>query len=399
MDHAIGQVVSALEGSGLRKNTLILFFSDNGALSHHEGGKYPPPDPALRDFSSNAPLRGHKTEAYEGGIRVPAIVNWPRCLAPRVVTTPLHAVDWYPTLARLVGLHDSEQPHWDGVDVWPVLTGRTSRLRTRNLYWVTGERRKWVALLRDGWKIVRRAGKDWELYHVACDPHELENLADDCPQRLRCLVQQYECEWSRDGGSKTLFDGVSLQGWTTVDGQPVTSPGWKVVDGAICFKPVQPRPGHIMTQRPFENFRLSFEWKIAPGGNAGLKYRVKSYSGKFRGCEYQILDDTGYGQPLPLRKTTGALYDLYAPKERKQLKPPGEFNSSTIVVRDDRIEHWLNGQRILVARVGDAEWQQRVADSKFNELPAFCQNRIGRIMLTDHHSEGAYRNFKFEPLP
>ena len=399
MDQAIGQVVAALDRSGTRENTFILFFSDNGALRNHVGGKYPPPDPALSNFSSNAPLRGHKTEAYEGGIRVPAVVNWPAELSPRVVETPLHAVDWYPTLARLIQPQESAEPNWDGVDVWNILTGETNQLAPRNLYWVTGERRKWVAVLRDDWKIVRRENNDWELFHLASDPNETKNLALDYPERLRCLIQQYECEWASDGGTETLFDGVSLEGWTTADGEPVTSPGWSVVDGMISFKPVKPRPGHIMTERPFKNFRLSFEWKIAPGGNGGLKYRVRDYSGKWRGCEYQILDDAGYKKPMPPVNTTGALYDLYPPNNKKQLNPPGEFNSSTIVVQDDHIEHWLNGQRILVARVGDDTWRQRVAVSKFNELPEFGENPIGQIMLTDHHSESWYRKFKFEPLP
>lgn len=198
MDHVVGEIVAALERLGERENTLILFFSDNGGLRNHVGGKYPPPDPPLTDFSSNEPLRGQKAEVYEGGIRVPALINWPKMLSPRVVKEPLHAVDWYPTLASLIQSSHGQQREWDGVDIWPILAGHKPQLETRNLYWVTGETRKWVALLRDEWKILRREGQDWEMYHLATDPGETRNRADAESQRFYDLLQHYEREWSRD---------------------------------------------------------------------------------------------------------------------------------------------------------------------------------------------------------
>ena len=97
LDSAIGRIVDALDQSGHRDNTLLVFFSDNGGLNSHVGGKYPPPDPPLHNFSSNLPLRGQKGETYEGGIRVPAFVNWPTVLQSRKVTAPGHVVDWLPT--------------------------------------------------------------------------------------------------------------------------------------------------------------------------------------------------------------------------------------------------------------------------------------------------------------
>ena len=92
------------------------------------------------------------------------------------------------------------------------------------------------------------------------------------------------------------------------------------------------------------------------------------------------------------------MYDLYAPNDRKRLKPPGQFNSSRIVVQDDRVEHWLNGSLIVSARIGDDQWKERLACSKLDEYEDFGRNRFGRIMLTDHKSEVWYRNIQFEPL-
>jgi hypothetical protein len=80
-------------------------------------------------------------------------------------------------------------------------------------------------------------------------------------------------------------------------------------------------------------------------------------------------------------------------------RPAGEYNEARIVVQGNRIEHWLNGQRVVNATVGDEEWQRRIAASKFSDVPDFARNPRGKIMLTDHGSEVWYRNFVFEPAP
>jgi hypothetical protein len=80
------------------------------------------------------------------------------------------------------------------------------------------------------------------------------------------------------------------------------------------------------------------------------------------------------------------------------LKPAGEWNQARIVVRGARIEHWLNGSLIVTANVGDEEWQKRIAESKFSDAADFGTNRMGRIMLTDHGSDVAYRKFVFQAL-
>jgi hypothetical protein len=191
------------------------------------------------------------------------------------------------------------------------------------------------------------------------------------------------------------FDGRSLAGWATLDGRPVTQ-GWQAADGMISLKKDGRRAGHIVTRQEFGDFDLSFEFKIAQRGNSGLKYRVRKYGNKVLGCEYQIFDDPpGRGAG---KGSAGALYDLYEPGPEKQLKPAGEWNLARIVVRGDKIEHWLNGRQIVSATVGDAEWQRRIAASKFSDVPEFGRNRTGQIMLTDHGSEVWYRNFVFQSL-
>jgi hypothetical protein len=195
-------------------------------------------------------------------------------------------------------------------------------------------------------------------------------------------------------GPPNPFDGKSLAAWTKIDGKPVTD-GWEVVDGMIHLKKDGKGSGHIITVNEFGDFTLTFEWKIAVGGNSGVKYRVRSYGNKVLGCEYQIYDDEGKKKMLP-RNSAGSLYDLYEPNSSKQLKPAGEWNQAKIVVRGNSIEHWLNGQQVVAATVGDSEWKKRISESKFSEYQDFSQQPRGKLMLTDHGSEVWYRNFSFE---
>lgn len=189
---------------------------------------------------------------------------------------------------------------------------------------------------------------------------------------------------------KALFNGSSLEGWTTVSGKPVTK-GWEVVDGELHLSVAGDRGGSIVTDREYTNFELHFSWRIAPGGNNGIKYRVREYDGRTLGLEYQIIDDDGHKSKLKPLHRTGSIYDLYDADPSRFLRPAGEYNDSRIVVRDGQIEHWLNGQQVAFAQVGTDDWMQRVAKSKFAEREGFGQYRTGKIMLTDHNSEVWFR--------
>lgn len=187
-----------------------------------------------------------------------------------------------------------------------------------------------------------------------------------------------------------LFDGKTLDGWTTIDGRPVTR-GWETVDGAIHLTK-NAGAGHIVTAREYGDFDLRFEWKIAKGGNSGVKYRVRRFEKRVLGCEYQILDDGGHQDGQTAKKSTGSLFDVCAPSTDKHLKSVGEYNASRIVVRGELIEHWLNGDRIVSMHVGSPDWDDKKARSKFAKVRGFGENRNGKIMLTDHGDEVWYRN-------
>lgn len=188
-----------------------------------------------------------------------------------------------------------------------------------------------------------------------------------------------------------LFDGKTLHGWSTLNGDPVTK-GWEVQDGMLHRIN---RGGHILTEQEFGNFELEFEWKIAKRGNSGVKYRLKKFGRQWLGCEYQLYDDRGKPGTT---QSTGALYALYAPPKDKPLKPVGEFNTSRILVNDQRVEHWLNGEKIVDAEIGSEDWVNRVARSKFHKYDGFAKTARSKLMLQDHGSEVWFRKITLRPL-
>ena len=193
------------------------------------------------------------------------------------------------------------------------------------------------------------------------------------------------------GAPISLFDGQTLKGWTTQDGKPVTN-GWAVEEGAIVRNS---RGGNIFYHREVGDFELRFQWKIAPGGNNGLKYRVRRYGGRILGCEYQLLGETRRSLS---KGSCGALYALYEPNEQKQPNPPGQWNSARIVAHGPKIEHWMNGKKIVDAVVGSDDWERRLSRSKFSPHRDFARNTVGRLMLTDHGSKVWYRDLVLVPL-
>ncbi len=199
-------------------------------------------------------------------------------------------------------------------------------------------------------------------------------------------------------GHTSLFDGKTLSGWVTPDGEPASA-GWEVTDGVLHL--VGNGSGMILTDREYQDFDLRFEWKITEGGNSGIKYRVRRYDGAILGIEYQLLDDATHFDGTIGKGSTGSLYALYAPvtdHDELPTRPPGEFNESRVVVRGKRITHWLNGTKLVSVHVGNANWHARVAESKFKNRDGFGENRSGLIMLQEHGSEVWFRNITIKQL-
>jgi hypothetical protein len=197
---------------------------------------------------------------------------------------------------------------------------------------------------------------------------------------------------------QTLCNGRDLTGWTDAAGKPAGE-GWKVEEGGVIHRTA--KAGDLFTAKEYGDFELSFAWKIAPGGNSGVKYRMQPYPGKgLLGPEYQLLDDSKHPDAkVGPQRQSASLYDLVAPDAAaKQLKAPGEWNESRIVVRGPLFEHWLNGALVVKMTVGSPEWESAHGKSKFKGVTDFARNPKGRIMLQDHGDEVWFRDLKITEL-
>lgn len=203
----------------------------------------------------------------------------------------------------------------------------------------------------------------------------------------------------------SLFDGQTLNGWKRYNADHIGNL-WKIEDGTIvCYSEgggeATAEGGSLITVEQFDNFELSLEWKLSPGGNSGLMYHVvegPDYTHAYvTGPEYQLLDDLGVADPGPAR-SVAANYDMYAPAADKPVKPAGEWNSTRIIYDNGRVEHWLNGQKVLTFTEGSAEWKDRYEKSKWKEYPAWCSYKKGSIALQDHGTHTWFRNIRIRKL-
>jgi len=200
---------------------------------------------------------------------------------------------------------------------------------------------------------------------------------------------------------ESLFDGKSFKGWRPYNkpaGTPIGA-GWKVEDGMLR-KLAGVRGGDIITENTYNNFDLTWEWRLAPNGNNGVKYFVTEKRPQAPGHEYQMLDDNceKWGKILDKSKTA-SFYEVLAPAADKPLKPPGQWNTSRIVVNGKRVEHWLNGKKVLEYELGSEAVKTGIANSKFKKYPDFGEKIRGHIMLTDHQDEAWFRNIKIREMP
>jgi len=236
LDTQVGRIVAALEKKGIRDNTLIFFTSDNGGKlagsvsAPGTGASKTPP-------ASNGKFRDGKASLYEGGVRVPAIMNWPGKLKPGITNEPLHLVDLMPTFLKLAGGHGSPERPFDGRDAWGSFAENKSSPHEDILINVEFFR---GAIRKGHWKLVKLAilpGKT-ELFDLLKDPGEKNNVADQFPQVVAELEERlvaYAREKKTSEWLKAQRSFMGAQGKTAFD------PGFDVDDGGLPHeKPVLP---------------------------------------------------------------------------------------------------------------------------------------------------------------
>jgi arylsulfatase A-like enzyme len=204
MDEAVGQIIIALDEKKLRQDTLIIFASDNGG-----------PQPGR--VTSNGPLRAGKGTLYEGGVRVCAFATWEGQIKPgTIVNQPMHIADWYPTLLKLAGASLEQKLPLDGLDIWPTITQGKPSPHEEIL--LNAEPARGAFRVGD-WKLVlhggrsneqaeqeaeaaaKQAGKlrsqpqrgeNVELFNLADDPYEKNDLASGNPDKVKRLRAAYD---------------------------------------------------------------------------------------------------------------------------------------------------------------------------------------------------------------
>ncbi len=208
-------------------------------------------------------------------------------------------------------------------------------------------------------------------------------------------------EQEKNEGWRLLFDGTSMEHFRGFR-QSDAPAQWKVEDGTITL--TAKGGGDIITREQYRDFDFSIDWKISEGGNSGIFYHVSedsTYDNTYNsGPEMQILDDERH--PDAQRgengnRQAGSLYDLL-PLTTPAVKPAGEWNTARLVVKDNKVEHWLNEKKVVEYELGSPAWNAMVESSKFATMEGFGAEGQGYIGLQDHGDRVWFRNIKIRPL-
>lgn len=200
----------------------------------------------------------------------------------------------------------------------------------------------------------------------------------------------------KEKGWTSLFDGKTLKGWHTYGNRPVT-PNVKVEDGVIFLNGsnhegmLRGRSNDLVTDKEYENFHFTIDWKISAKGNSGIIFWVQEDSTKYKetyhtGPEMQVLDNDGHGDGKIKKHRAGNLYDLIEGIDTA-VKPVGEWNTAEIISNKGKLDLILNGVTVVSTTYGDDNWKKMVAGSKFKQWPDFGTVFKGHFALQNHGND------------
>lgn len=201
-----------------------------------------------------------------------------------------------------------------------------------------------------------------------------------------------------------LFDGSSSKGWRGYN-KPNFPTGWIIENGTL--KGLGTAHGDtggdiVFGDTQFEEFELSIDWKISPGGNSGIFYHTvegAQYKAPYATApEYQLIDDTGYPEKLEEWQRTACDYAMYIAPPNKALKPAGEWNNARILFTKQKVEYWLNGTITVSFVPWSDDWTKRRNSGKWEAFPDYGKARTGLIALQDHGSPTWFKNIKIRKL-
>jgi hypothetical protein len=185
-----------------------------------------------------------------------------------------------------------------------------------------------------------------------------------------------------------------LRGWT----HPGLPAGWRVHDGVLSKNgPVD----DLESTRPYKDFELELEWNIGREGNSGIFYRATHEYDEiyWTGPEYQLVDDANTEDGKSRLTAAGSVYAVY-PSPAGAIHPYGHWNSARIIVRGNHVEYFANGRKIVDYHFGSADWEKRVAASKFKAYPGYGRAPVGLIGLQGNHPGSVeIRDMRIKVLP
>lgn len=244
------------------------------------------------------------------------------------------------------------------------------------------------------------------------DNYSFETTAPVVSYLLNTLSEE-----EKANGWKMLWDGKSTKGWRGAKKDDFPAKGWSMKDGVLTVHASgggeSENGGDIVTTKPYSNFILELDFKITKGANSGIKYFVDTELNKGKGsaigCEFQILDDKNHPDAkkgVGGNRTLGSLYDLikanaqeYIPSlYTKKYVNGNSWNRARVVVDGKKVQHWLNGCKVVEYERDTQEWRALVAYSKYAKWPNFGEAEQGLILLQDHGDEVHFKNIKIKEL-
>ncbi|MGB3150068.1 MAG: DUF1080 domain-containing protein [Maribacter sp.] len=211
-------------------------------------------------------------------------------------------------------------------------------------------------------------------------------------------------------GWKMLWDGKTTEGWRGARLDEFPEKGWEIKDGVLSVLASNggesEAGGDIVTKEKYGDFELMADFKITEGANSGIKYYVDTDlnkgPGSSIGLEYQVLDDARHPDAKlgnhEGSRTAASLYDLIKADENKHMNPIGEWNTAHIISKDNHVEHWLNGMKVLEYERKSDDFKKLVSESKYVKWPNFGESETGHILLQDHGDLVSFKNIKIKPI-
>jgi hypothetical protein len=253
-------------------------------------------------------------------------------------------------------------------------------------------------------------GKTIQWKNIRICTEELQKVARPYNKEVyqaNCIDNTLSDEEKANGWS-LLWDGKTSEGWRGAKLKGFPEKGWSIENGILKVSKSaggeSTNGGDIITIDKYRNFELTVDFQITEGANSGIKYFVdpglNQGAGSSIGCEFQILDDQKHPDAklgVKGNRTLGSLYDLIPAPENKPFRK-GFFNTAKIIVRDQKVEHYLNDIKIIEYERGTQMWKALVNYSKYSIWPAFGEAAEGHILLQDHGDEVWFKNIKIKKL-